>query len=114
MAKGKIEKIVRGQRISSNVQLDQTVNRNRLRENEGNVERSVSKEDSGNKIIRRKDRSKDLKFVDHKGNEESAVTVKEKVVGKEEYKRSDAVVTKKSPQAKGEMVPNIPSPIKKA
>lgn len=105
---------MRGQRTGSNVQLEQTVNRNRLRENEGNVERSVSKEDSGNKIIRRKDRSKDLKFVEHKGNEESAVTVKEKVVVKEEYKRSDVVVAKKSPQAKSEVAPNIPSPSKKA
>lgn len=105
---------MRGQRTSSNVQLEQTVNRNRLRENEGNVERSVSKEDSGNKIIRRKDRSKDLKFVEHKGNEESAVTVKEKAVVKEEYKRSDAVVAKKSPQTKSEVAPNIPSPSKKA
>ena len=113
MAKGKIEKIVRGQRINSNAELEQTVNRNRLRENEGNAERSAGKEESGNKIIRRKDRSKDLKFVEHKGNEESAVTVKEKAVSKEDNKRNDAVIAKRSPQAKSEVISIVPSAIKK-
>ena len=108
-AKGKIEKIVRGQRTNSSQQLEQTLNKNRLRENEGNAERSISKEDSGNKIVRRKDRSKDLKFVEKKGNEESAVTVKEKAV----VKSNEAVNAKKSPQAKNEVVPSIPSAIKK-
>lgn len=113
-AKGKIEKIVRGQRPNSNQQLEQTLNRNRLRDNEGNAERSISKSDSGNKIIRRKDRSKDLKFGEGKGNEESAVTVKERAVAnKEEYKRNDVVNVKKSPQAKIENVQNNPTGIKK-
>lgn len=84
-----------------------------MRENEEKAERSGGKEESGNKIVRRKDRSKDLKFVEQKGNEESAVTVKEKAVSKEDNKRNDAVIAKKSPQAKSEMPPNIPSAIKK-
>jgi hypothetical protein len=99
-----VEKLVRSKPVgqTSNEKLEKILSREKSnRRTNGEVSPAKSKSSSGSKIERRKDRTRELKFVEKKQTEESQVTVKERTSSIDfKARRNDNKIQVERPTAK--------------